>query len=79
MAKASQKSNKNQKPQVHVRFTRVLLIIAGVDLLLLFAPGIGFLHSFYYIGDLISFGASILGIVLIFIAFKTLYYKDVKK
>lgn len=79
MAKASQKSNKNQKPQVHVRFTRVLLIIAGADLLLLFAPGIGFLHSFYYIGDLISFGASILGIVLIFIAFKTLYYKDVKK
>ncbi len=79
MAKASEKSNKKPKPQVHVRFTRVLLIIAGVDLLLLFAPGLGFLHSFYYIGDFISFGASILGLVLIYYAFKSLYYKDEKK
>jgi hypothetical protein len=79
MAKGSQKSNKNRKPQVHVRFTRVLIIISGFNMLLLFAPGFGLLHPFYYIGDYISFGSSILGAVLVYYGFKSLYYKDEKK
>ncbi len=79
MAKGSQKSNKNKKPQIHVRFTRVLLVISGFNLLILFTPGVGLLHSLYYIGSLYSFGALLLGLVLIIFGFKSMYYTEEKK
>jgi len=82
MAKSSRnskKSNKPVKPQVHVRFSRVLVILAGANLVLMFAPGIGMLHSMYYIGSFISLLASLIGIALVIYAFQSLYYTDEKK
>ena len=82
MAKSSRnskKSGKPAKPQVHVRFSRVLIILAGANLLLMFAPGVGLLHSIYYIGSFISLAASLIGIALIIYAFQSLYYTDEKK
>ncbi|NTW50952.1 MAG: hypothetical protein HGB19_14725 [Chlorobiales bacterium] len=75
MAKAP-KPQKPPKPRVNVRFTRVMLIIIGADLILLFAPGVGFLNAFYYIGDFISFGATLIGLAIIAYAFRTIYYKE---
>ena len=68
MAKAN-----NNKPRVKVKFLNLLLVLLGADLILLFSPGIGILHSVFYIGEVIGWTALIAGIVLLVVGFKGLY------
>ena len=72
MAKAK-KAAQNSKPRVKVRFSRVLLILLGANLILLFAPEIGMLNSAFYIGYMISWPAVLIGLVFLVIGFKGVY------
>ena len=72
MAKAK-KQETNSKPPVRVRFLKALLILAGADLVLLFAPGLGILNAVFYIGDMISWSALALGVLFLVLGFRGLY------
>ncbi|NTU58539.1 MAG: hypothetical protein HGB00_06420 [Chlorobiaceae bacterium] len=74
MAKAK-KQETNSKPRVRISFLSALLILVGADLVLLFAPAVGLLNSMFYIGDMISWSALVIGIVLLVLGFKGLYRK----
>ncbi|NTW49952.1 MAG: hypothetical protein HGB19_09535 [Chlorobiales bacterium] len=78
MAKAP-KSQTPPKPRVNVRFSRVMLIIIGADLILMFAPVVGLLNTFLYIGEFVSFGATLVGLAIIIYAFQSIYYKEGEK
>jgi Ca2+/Na+ antiporter len=69
MAKAK-KEEKNSKPRVKISFLKALLILLGADLILLLAPGIGLLNSAFYIGDMISWPAVIIGMILLALGFR---------
>jgi len=74
MAKAK-KEEKNSKPRVKISFMKALLILLGADLILLLAPGIGLLNSAFYIGDMISWPAVIIGLILLALGFNGLFRK----
>lgn len=74
MAKAN-KEGQNSKPRLKLRFSRVLLILLGANLILLFAPEVGMLNSAFYIGYMISWPAVVIGIVLLVIGFRGVYEK----
>lgn len=71
MAKAN-----NNKPRVKVKFFNVLLVLLGADLILLFAPRYGMLNAFLPLGASVSWGALIVGIILLVFGFKDLYQKQ---
>ncbi|HWR00503.1 MAG TPA: hypothetical protein VN371_01460 [Chlorobaculum sp.] len=74
MAKAK-KQETNSKPSVRISFLKALLILVGADLVLLLAPGVGLLNSLFYIGDLISWSALVIGIALLVIGFRGVFRK----
>jgi uncharacterized membrane protein len=74
MAKAK-KQETNSKPGVRISFVKALLILVGADLVLLLAPGVGLLNSLFYIGDLISWSALVIGLVLLVLGFKGVFGK----
>lgn len=74
MAKAK-KPEPNSKPPVRLKFLKALLVLAGADLVLLFAPGIGILNSIFYIGEYIGWSALAIGLLLLYFGFKGLYRK----
>ena len=75
MAKAK-KQETNSKPAVRISFFKALIILVGADLVLLFAPGVGFLNSVFYIGDLISWSALVIGLVLLVLGFRGVFGKS---
>jgi hypothetical protein len=75
MAKAKKEEN-NSKPRVKISFFKAFLILVGADLVLLFAPGLGLLNSAFYIGDLISWSALIIGLALLAVGIKGLFRKE---
>ena len=74
MAKAKKEEN-NSKPRVKISFFKAFLILVGADLVLLFAPGLGLLNSAFYIGDLISWSALIIGLALLAVSINGLFRK----
>jgi uncharacterized membrane protein len=74
MAKAK-KQETNSKPRVRISFAKALLILVGADLVLLLAPGVGLLNSMFYIGDLISWSALVIGIALLVLGFRGVFGK----
>ena len=74
MAKAKKEEN-NSKPRVKISFFKAFLILVGADLVLLFAPGLGLLNSAFYIGDLISWSALIIGLALLAVGINGLFRK----
>lgn len=74
MAKAKKEEN-NSKPRVKVSFFKAFLILIGADLVLLFAPGLGLLNSAFYIGDMISWPALVIGLALLAIGIKGVFRK----
>lgn len=75
MAKAK-KEEKNSKPRVRISFLRAIFILAGADLVLLLAPGFGLLNSMFYIGDLISWLALLIGLALLVYGLKGVFRKQ---
>lgn len=74
MAKAK-KQEMNSKPRGRISFLNALFILIGADILLLFAPGFGILNSVFYIGDLISWSALLVGVALLVVGFRGLFRK----
>jgi hypothetical protein len=74
MAKAK-KQEMNSKPRGRISFLKAFLILVGADIVLLFAPGLGILNSVFYIGDLISWSALIVGLALLVVGFRGLFRK----
>jgi Ca2+/Na+ antiporter len=74
MAKAK-KEEKNSKSRVKISLMKTLLILLGADLILLLAPGIGLLNSAFYIGDMISWSAVIIGMILLALGFNGVFRK----
>ncbi len=72
MGKTNNPGNKT-KPQVKVSILHLLLILAGANCIMLFAPNVGMLNSFLYIPDLYTWPASIVGIALLIFGFNGLY------
>ncbi len=72
MGKTNNPGNKS-KPQVKVSILHLLLILAGANCIMLFAPNVGMLNSFLYIPDLYTWPASIVGIALLIFGFNGLY------
>ncbi len=72
MGKTNNPGNKS-KPQVKVSILHLLLILAGANCIMLFAPNVGMLNSFLYIPDLYTWTASIVGIALLIFGFNGLY------
>ncbi|NTW53035.1 MAG: hypothetical protein HGB22_10690 [Chlorobiaceae bacterium] len=75
MAKAKNPET-NSKPAVRISFFKALLIMAGADLVLLLAPGVGFLNSMFYIGDVISWSALVIGIALLVLGLRGVFGKS---
>lgn len=75
MAKTKKPAD-NSKERVKLSFFRLLLILAGADLVLLLAPGIGLLNSLFYIPDLYTWPALVLGIGLLVLGFRGLYRRS---
>jgi len=75
MAKAKKEEN-NSKPRVKISFAKALLILLGADMILLLAPGVGFLNSAFYIGDMISWPSLVVGLVLLVLGFKGVFGKE---
>lgn len=74
MAKPNKQDN--NKPRVKVKFFNVLLVLLGADLILLFAPRYGMLNAFFPLDAFFSWGALIVGIILLVLGFKDLYQKQ---
>jgi hypothetical protein len=74
MAK-TKKPETNSKPAVKISFVKALLILVGADLVLLLAPGVGLLNSLFYIGDLISWSALLIGLALLVLGFRGVFRK----
>ncbi len=72
MGKTNNPGNKS-KPRVKVSILHLLLILAGANCIMLFAPNVGMLNSFLYIPDLYTWPASVVGIVLLVFGFNGLY------
>ena len=72
MGKTNNPGNKG-KPQVKVSILHLLLILAGANCIMLFAPNVGMLNSFLYIPDLYTWSVSIAGIALLVFGFNGLY------
>ena len=72
MGKTNNPGNKS-KSQVKVSILHLLLILAGANCIMLFAPNVGMLNSFLYIPDLYTWPASIVGIALLIFGFNGLY------
>jgi Ca2+/Na+ antiporter len=75
MAKAKKEEN-NSKPRVRISFLKAFMILIGADLVLLFAPAIGLLNSAFYIGDMISWPALIIGLVLLAVGIKGVFREE---
>ena len=75
MAKAKKEEN-NSKQRGKISFFKAFLILVGADLVLLFAPGLGLLNSAFYIGDLISWSALIIGLALLAVGINGLFRKE---
>ncbi|UWX57699.1 hypothetical protein NY406_11015 [Chlorobaculum sp. MV4-Y] len=75
MAKAKKEEN-NSKPRVRISFLKAFMILIGADLVLLFAPAIGLLNSAFYIGDMISWPALIIGLVLLAVGIKGVFQEE---
>lgn len=69
MAKAK-KEEQNSKPRSRISIMKVLLILAGADMIMLLAPQYGLLNSLFYIGEMISWSALILGLALLVLGFR---------
>ncbi|NTU93034.1 MAG: hypothetical protein HGB29_07410 [Chlorobiaceae bacterium] len=74
MAKAK-KEETNSKPRPRISFLKALFILLGADIVLLFAPGLGILNSVFYIGEVISWSALVIGVVLLVAGFRGLFGK----
>lgn len=72
MGKTNNPGNKS-KPKVKVSILHLLLILAGANCIMLFAPNVGMLNSFLYIPDLYTWPASVVGIALLIFGFNGLY------
>ncbi len=72
MAKAK-KQDQNRKPARKISFLKALAVLVGADLLLLFTPGLGILNGVFYIGSLIAWSATLLGLALLAWGFSGLY------
>ncbi|PWW82854.1 MULTISPECIES: hypothetical protein [Prosthecochloris] len=70
------KEANNNKPRVKIKFLNLLLVILGADIILLFAPGIGMLNAFLSLDAFFSWGALVVGIILLVLGFKDLYQKQ---
>jgi len=75
MAKGKKEEN-NRKPRVKINFFKAFLILIGADLVLLFAPAIGLLNSAFYIGDMISWPALIIGLALLAVGIKGVFRQE---
>lgn len=53
----------------------LLLVLLGSNLLLLFSPELGMLHSFLYIPDLYIWSAVSIGSLLLFFGFRGIFKK----
>ncbi len=72
MGKSNNPGNKS-KPPVKVSILHLLLILAGANCIMLFAPNVGMLNSFLYIPDLYTWSASLVGVALLIFGFNGLY------
>ncbi|MFZ4524065.1 MAG: hypothetical protein ACOYOE_00590 [Chlorobium sp.] len=72
MGKSNNPGNKSKAP-VKVSILHLLLILAGANCIMLFAPNVGMLNSFLYIPDLYTWSASIVGVALLVFGFNGLY------
>ncbi len=72
MGKTNNPGNKS-KPRVKVSILHLLLILAGANCIMLFAPNVGMLNSFLYIPDLYTWSASLVGVALLIFGFNGLY------
>ncbi len=72
MGKTNNPGNKS-KPKVKVSILHLILILAGANCIMLFAPNVGMLNSFLYIPDLYTWPASVVGIALLIFGFNGLY------
>jgi hypothetical protein len=75
MAKAKKEEN-NSKPRGRISFFKAFLILVGADLVLLLAPGLGLLNSAFYIGDMVSWPALLIGVALLAIGIKGLFRQE---
>ena len=72
MGKSNNPANKS-KPRVKVSVLHLIVILAGANCIMLFAPNIGMLNSFLYIPDIYTWPASALGIAMLYWGFRGLY------
>ncbi|TNJ39031.1 hypothetical protein FGF66_06360 [Chlorobaculum thiosulfatiphilum] len=75
MAKAKKEEN-NSKPRGRISFFKAFLILVGADLVLLLSPGLGLLNSAFYIGDMVSWPALLIGLALLAIGIKGLFRQE---
>jgi hypothetical protein len=75
MAKAKKEEN-NSKPRGRISFFKAFLILVGADLVLLLAPGLGLLNSAFYIGDMVSWPALLIGVALLAVGIKGLFRQE---
>ncbi|RXK87711.1 hypothetical protein EST62_06105 [Chlorobaculum sp. 24CR] len=75
MAKANKEEN-NSKPRRRISFFKAFLILIGADLVLLLAPGIGLLNSAFYVGDMVSWPALLIGLALLAVGIKGLFRQE---
>jgi hypothetical protein len=74
MAKAK-KEEKNSKPPARIGFLRVLVVLAGADLLLICAPWVGIGNSLIPIDERFAWGISLFGILLIVVGLRGIFRK----
>jgi sterol desaturase/sphingolipid hydroxylase (fatty acid hydroxylase superfamily) len=72
--KDNNEKNKSRKPPTLVRTSRMFLFLLGANLLLLFTPRIGMIHSFLYVDPMLSLLCLLVGIGICVYAFSTMYY-----
>ncbi len=74
MGKANKPDN-NSKQHGKVSVFHGFLILTGANLLLLFAPDLGLLHSILYIPDLYTWPATVGGLALVVLGFSGFFKK----
>jgi len=74
MAKAKKQEN-NSKPVRRLGVLRVLFVLAGADLILVCAPGVGIGNSFIPMDDRIAWAISLFGTLLILVGLRGIFRK----
>lgn len=74
MAKAKKAEN-NSKPRPKLGFMNMLFVLAGADLVLFFAPGMGLGYSMVPIDDRMAWTMLAIGILLLVVGLRGIFRK----